>query len=622
MKRNLSLLLCILMLATVIINTVSCIELGNNPDANDDGKNPTESLDSSEPDDASSIIVPPHLDYGRDTVSFNDIVYSRPDAKSLIEGFNEASKLITEGKAEYDAQLNSIHALETDYSNYSTMYNYTYIMNSKDKSNSYWNEEYDFISSYEPQLIKAVEALFVAAASSEHFESFEKDYFGVGTLAEYKDGGKYTDTLVKLLEEENELETQYSTLSTATVKITYKGVTDTADAHLDRIDANSTYNDDTREAAKKQCLDIYEKEYNRLSKRILVDLIKIRSRIATEHGYDSYAKLAYEEYGREYSEREAKSFIESIAKYTLPVYLKLNYSVFLPYFNSVSETTKNNAANVINSLYGVYEALDSDLHTAYSYMLEHDLYDYAQSDLNRFEGSFTTYLDDYGTPFVFISAQGNEADFLSLSHEFGHFYDAYVNYGVDASLDLSEVSSVSLEFLTLLGLEDKLDRETYKYLYYTAIDSAMNALIMQGYYALFEQYAYSIPYNMINEATLTEAARSAASAIGLSSALNLDSVLIPHTILYPFYVQSYCTATAVALEIFYKECENSGDGLTAYKSLVLRETEGLDFQEELKEAGLSSPFSADYAKNLADKIHYNLLGSHYYKSASNESNAA
>ena len=622
MKRNLSLLLCLLMLSTVIINTVSCIEPGYSPSANDSGKNPTPDVDSSESDDKSSIIVPPHLDYGRDTVSFNDIEYSRPDANSLIEGFNNVAELITEGKEEYDALLNSICALEPEYSKYSTMFNYAYIMNSKDKSNAYWNEEYDFISSSEPQLIKAVEALFVAAATSEHSESFETDYFGVGALAEYKDGGKFTDTLVKLLEKETELENQYSSLSTATVKITYKGKTDTAEAHINRIDTDSAYGEAEREAAKKQCLNLYEREYNRISKDILVELVKIRSRIATEYGYDSYANLAYEEYGREYSERDAKEFVESLAKYVLPVYLKLNYSVFLPFFNSVSESTKINAARVINSLYDVYEDIDSDLHTVYSYMLEYDLYDYAPSNLNRFEGSFTTYLDDYGTPFVFISANENESDFISLSHEFGHFYDAFVNYGVDASLDLAEVSSISLEFITLLGLEDKLDQETYKYLYYTALDSAMNAIIMQGYYALFEQYAYSIPYSMINEATLTEAARSAAEAIGLSSTLNLDSVLIPHTVLYPFYVQSYCTATTVALEIFYKECERSGDGLAAYKSLVLRETDGLSFLDELKEAGLTSPFSKDYAKLLADKIHYNLLGSHYYKSSSNESNAA
>ena len=622
MNRNLSLLLCIIMLATVVINTVSCIELGREPTVNEDGKKPSPESSTLEEGATDSIITPPRLDYGRDAVSFKDIVYSRPDIQSLIEGFKSASKKITDGKADYDAQLYGIFELEPDYSSYYTMLTYANIMQSKNNADEYWTEEYDLLSSYEPQLVQAVEDLFVAAASSVHCDSFEEDYFGIGALADYKDGGKYTDSLVKLLEEETALKNQYSTLSTSTVKITYDGVSDTADAHISRIDNDTTYDEDAREAAKNQCLAIYQQEYNRTSKGILIELIKLRNRIATEYGYESYSKLAYEEYGREYSEREAKSFIESITKYILPVYLKLNYSVFLPYFNSVSESTKIDAAKVINSLYGAYATIDENLLTAYSFMLEYDLYDYADIDPNRFVGSFTTYLDDYAAPFVFISANGDENDFLSLAHEFGHFYDAYVNYGAEGPLDLSEISSISLEFLTLIGLQDKLDRETYKYLYYTAIDSAMNALIMQGYYALFEQYAYSIPYNMINEETLSEAAKSAASAIGLSNALNFDSVLIPHTILYPFYVQSYCTATAVALEIFHKECDNSGDGLAAYKSLVLRETEGLSFLDELKEAGLTSPFSSDYAKNLADKIHYNLLGSHYYKGSTSDNNAA
>ena len=632
MIKFISLLLCTVMLCAVIISTASCAGSSNEPtDKETTGDAPTADSPNDGDSEIDSIISPSHRDYGREAVNFADITYSRPNVEELLADFRAATELVSKENTPYNDKLDAILALEDGFSDFNTMFAYANIMQSKNTADQKWLTEYSYLTSCEPELMQTVDELFVAAATSGHCERFEEDYFGEGALEEYKSGSKYTDELVILLEEEAELENTYSALSTATVEITYNGQTATVDEHLKAIDEALTSaskrgpgkdNDALHAGAKGLCLAAYKRKYNDEAKKLLVSLIKIRSKIADEYGYESYAEVAYQQYDRDYTEHEATKLIENVSKYIRPVYDQLNLWVFLPYFNSIDEKVKANASEVINSLYEVYEDTDETLLTAYSYMLEFGLYDYSPASVNRFEGSFTTYLEKYDSPYVFISAEGTGDDYMTLAHEFGHYYGSYTNYNSPASLDLSEVSSTALEFISLLALEDTLDEQTYRYIYYTKLNSALQALIFQGYYALFEHYAYDIPYDMISEKTLSEAASKAALDIGLPNILTLDAALIPHTMLYPFYVQSYCTATAVALEIFYTEQENEGAGLSSYKSLVLRETEGLSFSDELKEAGLASPFTGDTMMKLADKIHFDVIGKHYYKESDYGNNAA
>ena len=60
------------------------------------------------------------------------------------------------------------------------------------------------------------------------------------------------------------------------------------------------------------------------------------------------------------------------------------------------------------------------------------------------------------------------------------------------------------------------------------------------------------------------------------------------------------------------EIEEEGAGFKAYKQLITRTDDNLTFEEYVSAAGLSSPFKKDILKELADSIHYRLLGSHYF----------
>ena len=615
LNRFISLLLVLTLFVLGAASLTACMQ-----DVPDNGTPPV--TGGSDPD--KSIIKPEFKNYDRKTVNFRSIEYARPDVEKLISDFSSVTDIIKKNEIPYADQLGAIISLEDGYTEFRTMYNYSNIIMSQDVRSTYWCEEYEYISGYVPSFTSTIEKLYVAAAQSEHNESFERDYFGNGLIEEYADGGIYTDRLVELLEEETAIENRYSSLSTANVVITYKGVTDSFDKIMEFFadmygKGSLTYN-----IALEECNALYTERVNELSREMLIDLLKIRRKIADELGYSSYTEYGYDAINHDYSSADMLEFIKDVAEYVIPVYSVVSYYVLWPYFDQLEGLSELDKVDLINTLYYAYEDMDAELFDIYSYMLQFNLYDIAPKNENRFDGSFCTYLDGYEAPFVFLSTNGSCDDYMTLAHEFGHFVDSYINFDSGTSIDLLEVSSQALEYLTLTEIRDDLTEEEYKYLLYSQISSTFDVLLFQSFYALFEHYAYDIAYNDISEESLVAAMKRAAADMGMSEDYfdSLDYVLIPHIMLYPFYVQSYTVSAAVALEIYYVEVSGDGDGFDAYIELIDRSEEFETFVENLWDAGLTSPFSENYMKMLADMIHYDIMGSHFYKENAGNNDAA
>ena len=621
MTRLLSLFLAICILLGCTLTLASCggqVPPDYPPDDNGgEGNNGENGEDGSKP----SVVVPEFKDYLRDTVNFTELSYSRPDISALLTLLENACEAIKANELTFEEQLGKLDGIDELYTEMMSMYAMTNIYTSKDSSSSFWAGEYEYISSNLPSFSQKVEDLFVAAAQSPHAEQFEDEYFGEGLIEEYKDGGSYTDEIVVLMEKEAELEAEYSALSTATVVITYLDKEDTVDNLLAYY--KDLYKNNTSEYFKKETtiLQYYEYELIRLSKPIYKELISTRISLAAQFGYNNYAEYAYEAMGHEYSETEMMSLFTGIRDYIYPVYSKLYETTFKSYFNT-TKMGEVDEITLINSLYTLYSQVDEDVFSAYCYMLQHGLYDIAPSATNRFESAFTTYIDGNNSPFIFMSTTGYNKDFSTLSHELGHFYDSFVNYGDDASLDLAEISSQGLEMLTLLSLEKILPAEQVQYLEYYSLLMSMDSMLYQGMIACFEHYAYRLSADQVTDENLNLAMETATELIfgNVFFSGGYEEAIMIHTVEYPFYVQSYCTSLIGALEIFLMEVDREGAGWTAYKALINRESE--EYYDVLLDAGLSSPFAQDVLKNIADDIHYYVLGSHYFVSDGNFNNAA
>ena len=607
MKKLTAILLLLIIQTFNVLMLTSCFDGGY-------GKPDAENGWSGEDSPNDKIRVPVYKDYERGTVDFEDIIYERPDVAAAVSAFENVTAIIKENTLEFEKQIEAITGLEPILSNVDTMTSYANLRSSIDTESIYWNDEYEYLSSRYPSLSQAIENMFVAAATSPNAERFEEEYFGKGLIEEYADGGNYTDALVALMKSEADLISRYTALSHSTVTITYEGITATYDAMLDILAQKYDMSTSSYKNAERKCELLYEAALEAESAEILIELFKVRSKIGGELSSKSYTEYAYESIYHDYSAEEYVSFAEDIKKYVIPVYASLSKEVFSK--ADLSDISGLGRVKLLNSAAEMIENTDEDLYSIYSYMLQHSLYDVKLASFSRFDGAFTTYLENYSAPFLFFSTEGKVSDYSTLFHEFGHFADAFVNFNSTTSLDLSEVSSGALELMMLTRLEGKIESSDLERMRIYLMESALTTLIFQGFYSMFEHIAYKIPTEDISRETLGAAVSEAAEAIGLRSDVLKDirSVMIPHIFRYPFYVQSYCTSVTAALEIYFIELDSEGEGFAVYKDLLVRE-EDMTFTEHLKDAGLTSPFEKQRLRSVANRIHRELLGFDYFKSA-------
>ncbi len=613
LKKITALLIILALLAGMMLSLASCTENVPTPTPDDETENPGPDTDKENDDDDPDIKVPEYKDYGRDTKDFEVLAlsYARPDVAALCVEFANISGAIREDALSFEDQLAMITAIEDDYSSYRTMYSLAEIFTYKDASSAMWSEEFAYLSAEAPKLAQAVEDLYVAAAQSVHVERFEDEYFGENLYEDYFDGGKYTDEAVELMSKEAEFVSEYNSLSTATVVIEYNGKRGTYDEMVEALNKSSVY----YEGLVTIYYELYSAELERLTADIFLSLVNTRRDIADELGYESYVELAYDDMDYAYSPNDMLRFIGDIEDYVLPVYRDLYSKEFYPIFSGYRPSSLKPKA-LIDSLYSVYKESNEEFADIYAYMLQHGLYDVAPADPNRYEGAFTTYLHSNNSPYLFVTTQANALDYTSMAHEFGHFIDMFVNYGSMPSLELAEVSSQALELLTLGMLEGNVTAVTYKYLKYYLLSGVFETLIYQGFYSLFEHYAYTLAPGDVTLSDLEATAARAYEAIfGESQSLPLGAVLIPHLMVSPFYVQSYCTSIIPSVEIYIAECTTEGAGIALYTSLIKRGETEYSFLEYLECAGLGSPFDDGALKNVSNRIYYLIYGKYFFKEA-------
>lgn len=585
----------ILIILSTVLTMVGCSRADSTQDEEDSHEDGNESIII--PDAPSNI--PPF--------KFSEISYSRPSFEEIESKYSKAIDAIERADS-FDECITKINDAEQAAKAFMTMYSYATIRIHLNASDSFYSDEYSQLSEWYPAISKLDEELCIAAAASADSERYENEHFGEGLIEKYEAGGIYTEAAVKLLEDEAALISRYNSLSTQNVQIKYGGRSGSFDDIISALRTELGGGTEEYERAEIECLVLYEDEVKKTSADIFLALVKIRAEIAHELGYESYTEYAYEVLSHDYDREKIEALVDDIAEYAVPVYKKLSAVVFRSAPLKKADTPK-----VINALTTALKSMDGDLYDVYAYMLTSGLFDISATKFNRFDGSFTTYLNQFRAPFLFVTSHGNISDYMTLSHEFGHFYDYFLNGGDDASIDLAEISSQALEFLVLCELKDVLDPKEHSALFKFQMKSALETLIYQAFYTKLEHLIYDIDVDKITKESLDSAVIEAANTLSMNTDhySSLECVMITHLFNSPLYVQSYATSILSSLEIFFAELDEEGAGVEIYRKLVYRE-EVLDYNDRLSSAGLSSPFAEGLIKRLSDKIHYTIMGSHFF----------
>ena len=503
---------------------------------------------------------------GRDNiVSFDEMEYKRPDIDALKAKAQDVEDLLGNFFKVKDVIVELDKFVDL-YNNFYTMMNLACVRYDMDTRDEFYFEEYSYCTEAAGDVEYLTDELLLDCSNSSMCDYLDKHFFG-GLLEEQysvTDGTGYTpsDELAELERMEAELESDYSELY-------------------------ADYSNDFDNGR-------FKKQNSEIGK-IYIELIKLRHDIAEQRNMKSYEELAYLDNGRDYTAADLDGYIEAIKQFIVPLYKKADSKKM--YDRSLVSAMSPKTA--LSTVTGTVEGLNKDIDEALGYMLKYKLYDTGMSD-SKYDQSYVLYLNDYDSPFMFCSPSGYSDTVLTIVHEFGHYVDGYLNYGLNDSVDTSEVFSQGMEYLLLCNMDDVEQLTRYKML---------DELELYAYQAClneFEHQAYAMDEKELTVKSLNSLYSELLKEYGLTDDYKgLDWISVTHLFTSPFYVISYCVSDSAAFELYNMELKKSGSGLEMYMKL-LEESTSYDFLDLLEECGMRSAISADTVKEisatLADKL--------------------
>ena len=498
---------------------------------------------------------------------FSNMEYSRPNMDALQSALD---LLCTQAATETDVEALTAKIWEFYgiYDSFSTNYALALIHYYQDLRSSYWEEEYNFCLENAPQADAALDTLYRALANSPLRAQLESDeYFGAGYFDYYEGESLYDDTLMSLLEEESQILSRYYTVSGKA-----------SDAEL--------YS------------DAYYDRYGSALTEIFLELIRVRQKMAAHLGYADYSQFAYDfYYYRDYTPQQAAAYLADIRAELAPLYQQHLQSDF--WDTEIGYSSEEETFSYVSSM---AQNMGGSIEEAFDTLQKGKLYDISYGE-NKYNASFETYLPSYYVPFIFVNPSMTSFDRLAFAHEFGHFCSDYLSYGSVAGVDVSEVFSQGMDYLSLCYAEGGDSLKALK------LADCLCLYVEQAALASFEQQVYNLSGDELTAENVQSLYTDICQAYGLVNQDwdNRSYVTVTHYFTNPMYIISYVVSNDAALQLYQLELESTGTGLACLESnLTTYQGWFLAFMEE---AGLTSPFAPGRIADVKQFLHNALLGS-------------
>lgn len=517
---------------------------------------------------------------------FDDMPYERPDPAAFRALAEKTISMLREGGG-YRRTVAMLDELFTLYYSANTMSAIADIRSCRNLSDEYWAAEYAACLSALTEIGDIVEDVTLACGASPYGERLEREYFGPGFMAEYGDGAeeKLSAAFMELSEQENSLLVEYREL-VAQPTVTVNGAEVPVSDVLYDVWGQRDYN---------RLMNAYYEKYNPILGELYLRLMDVRKAQAKELGYGSYAEMMFDiGFDRDYSVEEGRAFIESVKRWIVPAYARLmdaekQAALMEGYISD---------AQLYGTLETVAQSFGGEIRQAYDFMRRNELSDLAMSE-SKANLSYTTYLDDYEAPYLFVNPYGDRTDIITVTHEFGHYAEAYISNNLYRSMDLAEVFSQAMQLLSLRPLRDALGEQGVEELRLLNLYEFLDTFLWQTLYAEFELRAYALenPGTADLNALMWELYKE----YGLDKIWSEESVGdwidITHFFEQPLYVISYPVSACCALEIYERELQERGKGLESY--LELAGSDHIGIVEAAKEAGLQNPITDARVQEVA-----------------------
>jgi hypothetical protein len=311
---------------------------------------------------------------------FSDVVYSLPNVEKDLQTILAYSERVEGDGLSLTEAIEITDEFISLYSNYETMLSHAEIRFSENKRDKSAREDFLLLSENFPR-IKAYSHRFLKALYLKGYaEEVEKELFFEGFFAETVSGETPSESVVELQCQEARFTVQLLSLSPATVQISYDGITASLEETIDRLKAELGEGSQRYENAVKNCKDKYAKRLNETYEYLSLELIKIRCRLASELGYESYSAYVYG-ITDDYTVGKILEHLDATSAYAQPIYSELS-EIFDRYFYSNSAPSRS--ANEVNQeLYKIYSGSSDKLGELFGYMISSELYSIKEATEDR-----------------------------------------------------------------------------------------------------------------------------------------------------------------------------------------------------------------------------------------------
>ncbi|MCR5040567.1 MAG: M3 family oligoendopeptidase [Clostridia bacterium] len=500
-----------------------------------------------------------------------------------------------------------------------TMVTLAHIRKTINTADEFYRAEDEYYDENTPYLIDAIHGFMDAMLETPFRPELEKNLGSLLFVNAEISSKEFRPEIVPMLQEENKLIADYDNL-VASAQIPFRG-------GVYNVSQLAKFKQDPDRAVRKEAFEaeggFYAGNKEKLD-AIFDSLVKVRTKIAKELGYDSFTSVGYLRNTRNcYGPKDVETFRDMVVGDFVPVVCELKKAqarrigvsdlrfwddVFLfPDGNPAPKADTAGKLAAAKDMYGKMSAVSGEF---FDFMLENDLLD-VDAKPGKQVGGYCTELPLYDSPFIFSNFNGTAGDVEVLTHEAGHALASYVANAIDVSelrsptMESCECHSMSMEFFA------------WKYLDLFYGDDAGRAKLahMSGCLSFipygcmvdeFQQRCYDSP-------ELTPDERN---ALWLSLEKKyrpwVDFGDLPfysagsgwqrqlHIFECPFYYIDYCLAQTVALMFWSLSQKDYADAFERYFAFV-RCGGTKTFKELVAAAGLPDPFSPGALSGAAEE---------------------
>ena len=549
-------------------------------------------------------------------MNFKTLDYKRPNIKEFVSKLNI---LLNQFSISVNSkeQILIIKEFNRIFKMISSLESFVIIKNMLDINDLKYEEEKLYFDKYDSKLKCIQKELYLSINNSvnkkELVKYFGKQYFRIMKSSLYGNLGK----LSLYVEGQADLCQEYSKILTnSTLEFNNKSYS------LSEI--NGLLLDDNRDI-RRQALSTklrFFKENKTRIDNIFSSLVNIKDRIAKNNGYKSYIDIAFKEMNRtDYNQTDIRKFRGYIYKYIVPLISELQEVQkkrlnidSIEYYDEKYNFSSNNMFligdkdNFNELLEYIFTNLSQETKNLFIIMKENELMD-LYPRRGKVAGAYCIYISDLNYPFLIENINGSYEDILNFTHEFGHALQRYMSNSYELfeysmpTMELGEISSMSMELLVWPYLDDYLGGNSIKYKY----NCLYQAVIFLPYAAAideFQEYIYKNTNISIEERDIIWMEIEKKYMPWRSYNTQIKDLAIwhqqGHVFFSPFYYIDYALAQISALEIFQMSSKDEKVAWNKYLNICSKGGSESYF-DVLKHSELSNPFDEERFKNIIEE---------------------